>query len=385
MPQQLALLDPKFIEKKPCTDLALPTEPPCAGCTMPLPCKAENIDECEQMRGADDEGTILMLARDKPITLKGVFFFCHLPTEARLTAQVGPLTPDQLQRIWREIEDWRKPVDELYKQKTSRGRESKARGKRITAEQRERVFSFPVFPSSFLNILSALRRDLCDERIRNCIVLEEEQVGNLKQNLYVLPYANLPEMLGFIQGLNKRIDELNVHIMEFKQTGDYDDLINILKDYQYEDAVTRRSWTVPHITFRVTPIALEPTTVMQMIETERGKMASDVMETYRAELEKQQQELVTKAVQKLSDSLSQIVERIVATERLNPEKIRTDLERLRGKASSIGLENLTANVINPLIQVVESPEMMLELFNTMNKKDLPNEISGRVRGLLRKI
>ena len=142
---------------------------------------------------------------------------------------------------------------------------------------------------------------------------------------------------------------------------------------------------MPHITFRVTPIALEPTTVMQMIETERGKMASDVMETYRAELEKQQQELVTKAVQKLSDSLSQIVERIVATERLNPEKIRTDLERLRGKASSIGLENLTANVINPLIQVVESPEMMLELFNTMNKKDLPNEISGRVRGLLRKI
>jgi hypothetical protein len=295
------------------------------------------------------------------------------------------MTPEQLQRIWREVEDWRKPVDDLYKLKASRGRESKARGKRITAEQRERIFSFPVFPSSFLNVLSTLRRDLCDERIRNCLVLEEEQIGNLKQNLYVLPYANLPEMILFIQNLNTRIDELNKNIADFKVTGSYDDLIAILHSYQTENAVTSRDWTIPHITFRVTPIALEPTTVMQMVETERGKVASEIMETYRAELEHQQQDLVTKAVNKLNESLNQIVERIVSSDRINPEKIRIDLERLRGKASAIGLDMLSSTVITPLIQVVDDPAKMLELFNTMNKKELPKEISGRIRGLIAKL
>jgi len=320
----------------------------------------------------------------KTVKLQGLHISIHVPTEERLTMHIEGLSPELFRRLAVALEDWMVVVDENYKEKAIRGRSWKGRGRRVSAAQRIRVIKFSPFPSRYSNILRTTRKDLYFEMHRHCLVLEGQQHGGYKNNVYILPYSNAPLLMNEIQKQNREIDELNWKIDGFQKTQDFQDLKDLLKPFHIE--VPDRSWRVEHVSFDATPLRLEPETVKQLVEEDYQRMYRTLeaeerqgLEALHQELERKRQELVVKAVENLQKKINSIVKRIVATRKLKAESVKQDLERVRRIAISVGLESIATTVIEPLAEVVEDPEKTFELFGT---KDLSTAIEGRIRGLI---
>ena len=63
----------------------------------------------------------------------------HTPTEERMTVQIEGLTPAKFAELAVELEDYMEIIDEEYKNRTTRGRGWKGRGKRVTKTDRRRI------------------------------------------------------------------------------------------------------------------------------------------------------------------------------------------------------------------------------------------------------
>ena len=325
------------------------------------------------------------MSRKKAVILRGIHVSCHVPTEERLTVQIEGLAPEKFRRLAEVLEDWFIVVDEAYKETFVRGRSWKGRGRRISQRSRIRVLKFSPFPSRFSNILRSIRRDVYVELHKNCLVLEGEQYGGYKQNIYILPYANAPAFMNFIEVKNKEIDDLNSKINEFKNTGYFKDLKELLRHHGISVNLNG-NWHVDHIGIDVTPLALEPTTVKQMVEEDYRKMFEKLkdeekrgIEALHRELERKRRELVVKGVENLQNKITLIIKRIAGARKLKPEAVKKDLKRLRRIAVSVGLEAVASTVIDPLTEVVDDPEKAVELFGT---KDLTEGVNGRIKGLI---
>jgi hypothetical protein len=328
------------------------------------------------------------MAKTKPVVLRGIYIVVHSPTEERLSFQIEHLTPEQFRSLAADLEDWFLIVDDKYKKTFVRGRGWKGRGKRVSERSRIRVLRFSPFPSRFANILRTVRRDLYVALHKNCLVLEGEKHGGYRQNIYILPYANAPTFMNEIQTKNKVIDGLNKKINEFMQTRHFANLKAIL-DKRNMRITLNGQWKMEHITMDATPLALEPTTVKEMVETEYQKMFKKLekeeqqgLEALHDELERKRKELVVKGVENLRGKIENIIKRIVATKKLRPKTVKEDLARLRKIAVSVGLEAIATSIIDPLGQVIEKPEKAMELFGT---KDLSAAVNGRVAGLIAKL
>jgi len=248
-----------------------------------------------------------------------------------------------------------------------------------------RVLRFSPFPSRFSNILRTVRRDLYEELHKNCLVLEGEQYGGYRQNIYILPYANAPAFMRSIQEENRTIDELNKKIRDFQQTAYFADLKTILEKHKVGIRLNGE-WQMEHVSIDATPLALEPTTVKEMVEEEYHKMFRKLeedekrgLEALHAELERKRRELVVKGVENLQNKINNIVNRIVAAKKLKPKTVKEDLQRLHRLAVSVGLESLATSVIDPLSQIVEHPEKAEQVFGT---KNVSVEVNGRIKALL---
>lgn len=325
------------------------------------------------------------MAKRKGVVLRGIHISVHSPTEERLTVQIEGLTPDKFRSLAADLEDWFLVVDDKYKETFVRGRGWKGRGKRVSEKKRMRVLRFSPFPSRFSNILRTVRRDLYIELHRNCLVLEGEKYGGYRQNIYILSYAHAPAFMKSIQRKNKEIDELNKKIQEFQQTRYFTDLKEILEEHRVRLKLNG-GWKMEHVSIDATPLALEPTTVKEMVEEEYQKMFKKLeteekrgIEALHAELERKRRELVVKGIENLQRKLNSIINRMVATRKLKPKTVKEDLERVRILAVSVGLESLAASVIDPLSQVVENPEKVMDMFGT---KDLNVGVNGRIKALL---
>lgn len=326
-----------------------------------------------------------IMAKRKTVVLKGIHISVHSPTEERLTVQIEGLTPDQFRNIAADLEDWFLVVDDKYKETFVRGRGWKGRGKRVSEKKRMRVLRFSPFPSRFSNILRTIRRDLYEELHRNCLVLAGEQYGGYRQNIYILPYANAPAFMSSIQEQNKVIDELNKKIEDFQKTSYFADLKAILEKHKARVRLNGE-WRMEHVTIDATPLALEPTTVKEMVEEEYRKMFKKLeederrgLEALHEELERKRRELVVKGIENIQQKINNIVNRIVAAKKLKPKTVKQDLERLRRLSVSVGLESLATSVIEPLSQIIENPEKATEIFGT---KDLSIGVNGRIKALL---
>lgn len=322
----------------------------------------------------------------KPVVLHGIHIATHTPTEERLTVQIEGLSPEKFRDLAVALEDWMEVVDENYKKKTTRGRGWKGRGKRITAATRVRIIKFSPFPSSFSNVLRTVRKNLYYALHRHCLVLEGEQHGGYRQNIYILPYGSAPEFMNELQLENAKIDELNVQISDFLKTQDYQDIHELLKGYSIERVLQAKTWTVEHISFDATPLALEPATVKTIVEDEYARMFRKLedherrgLEMLQQELERKREILVRKGIENLQKKITVITKRIVASAKKKPEKVREDLERLRRIAVSVGLEALATSVIDPLAQIVEHPEKTMEIFGT---KQISDAVDSRIRSLI---
>lgn len=319
----------------------------------------------------------------KVVILRGLHVAVHTPTEGKLTVQIAGLTPEQFRSLAADLEDWFLVVDEAYKKTFTRGRGWKGRGKRISERKRMRVLEFSPFPSSFSNVLRVIRRSVYASLHRNGLVLAGEQHGAYRRNIYILPYANAPAFMKHINELNKEIDELNKQIAEFQKTQYFEDLKQILKRNDVE-AELNGNWRVEHISVDVTPLALEPTTVKELVESEYKKMFKKLEEEERKglealyeELERKRREIVVKSIEDLERKIKEIVNKIVTAKKLKEAKKR--LMQIRTIAVSVGLESLATTVIDPLAQVVEDPNKAVEVFGT---KDLAVGVSGRIKALI---
>ena len=378
---QLALVDARF--QRP----ALPKPE-----DEPLDVTIEQVFEDEEVKMA--------LFAKKPLTLQGIHFSMHTPTEERLTAQFDGLTPELFRKLGMRFEDWSRVVDDLYKLKTTRGRGWQGRGHRVTMPKTEdesasdsgrvRVIRASPFPSSFSNILRTIRRDLYFTLRRHCLVLEGEQHGGYKQNIYILPYANAPSLMAEMQIQNGIIDELNQRLQDFMGTRDYRDFVQILSDNGIPvESLSTRQWHIEHISFDATPLSLEPATVMEMVRTARGTIKSELreeeqrgMEDLHAELERKRQTMVTQALNSLKKEVDHNVAKIIAGIKKNPDRAKRELEQLRNKAVSVGLDSLATSVIDPLSQLIDNPERVCELFGTVNVSELPSKVDGKIRSLI---
>ncbi len=328
------------------------------------------------------------MAKKKAVVLRGIHVACHAPTEARLTVQIEGLSPDKFRSLAVALEDYFLVVDDAFKETFVRGRGWKGRGRRVSATSRVRVLRFSPFPSRFSNVLRSIRRDIYVELNKNCLVLEGEQYGGYKQNIYILPYANAPSFMNFIEAKNKEIDELNLKVEDFKKTGYFSDLKEILQSKLPKGYILslNGNWRLEHISIDVTPLSLEPTTVKQMVEEDYRKMFEKLadeekrgLEALHAELDRKRRELVVKGVENIQRKIETVVKRIVGGKKLRPKAVKKNLERLRRIAISVGLETVASTVIDPLAEVVDNPEKAMELFGT---KDLNEGVNGRIKGLI---
>lgn len=325
------------------------------------------------------------MAKKGVVVLRGLHVAVHMPTEERLMVQIIGLTPEQFRSLAAELEDWFVVVDEAYKKTATRGRGWKGRGKRVSERKRMRVLRFSPFPSSFSNVLRMIRRNIYITLHRNCLVLAGEQHGGYRQNIYILPYANAPAFMKAVQAFNKQIDELNMQIAEFQKTRHFEDLKEILKRNEVEVRLNG-DWRLDHIRIDVTPLALEPTTVKELVEEEYKKMFRELeeeerrgLEALHEELERKRREIVTKSVEDLQKKISEIVNKIVAAKRLSVKEAKKRLEQIRTIAVSVGLESLATSVIDPLAAVVEDPSKTMEVFGT---KNLGDGVNMRIKALL---
>jgi len=325
------------------------------------------------------------MAKKKAVILRGIHIAVHSPTEERLTVQIEGLPPDKFRSLAMALEDYFLVVDDAFKETFVRGRGWKGRGRRVSARNRIRVLRFSPFPSRFSNILRSIRRDIYIELHKNCLVLEGTQYGGYKQNIYILPYANAPAFMSFVEEKNREIDGLNDRIKRFRETRYFEDLKEILKAHNVQVNLNG-NWNIEHLSLDATPLALEPTTVKQLVEEDYKKMFNRLedeekrgLEALHAELERKRRELVIKGVEDIRRKIETVVKRIVGAKKLRPETVKKDIARLRRLAVSVGLEAIASTVIDPLAEVVDNPEKAMEVFGT---KNLSEGIDGRIKGLI---
>lgn len=317
--------------------------------------------------------------------LRGLHVAVHMPTEERLTVQIEGLDPEKFRGLAADLEDWFAVVDDAYKETFVRGRGWKGRGRRVTQFKRVRILKFSPFPSRFSNILRTVRRDIYRELHSKCLVLAGEEVGGRRQNIYILPYANAPAFMKTVEEKNREIDCLTDRIKEFQKTSYFQELKGILKKYNVNINLDVE-WKLGRITVDVTPLALEPRTVKEMVEEEYKRFfkklereEKEALEALHKELERKRRELVIKGVENLQEKLNQIINRITTMKKLKPKVVKKELDNLHKLAVSVGLESLAETVIAPLAEVVENPDKAVEVFGT---KDLSEGVNGRIKALL---
>lgn len=340
----------------------------------------------------------------KPVVLKGIQMAVHSPTEERLMVQIENLTPERFAPLARTVEDYMRDVDDAYTySETKTHVESRrgwtGRGRRISSKSRKRLIRFSPYPNRFSNVLRMLRRDIYMRLNRECIVLKGQSYGRYQQNIYILPYAVAPTFMNFIDDLNKKVDDLNNKIREFKKSRYAKKAQEILREYGIKQAFTENgNHLVSHVTVDMTPLALETQTVKNMLDEEHKRMFERLskeeqksreqleleerrgMERVAREVERSSREFVTKAISDLQTKINPVVKRFVSTKKVRAKSIKNDIKRIQNVAISVGLEELAKMILQPLAEVVDHPEKAQELFG-VEVTGLDKEVDARLKSL----
>ena len=329
------------------------------------------------------------MARKKAVIVEGFLLSVSVPTEERLsvTVNASKIGWDRYRRLIYTLQDHLAVIDDAYKLRETRGRGLGARYRRISQRRRTRVLKFIPYPSRFANVLRTVRRDLYFEVNARCLVLNMMHFGYFKRNIYLLPYNQAPAFMSYVEEQNKEIENLNKEIEEFRKTGYFSDIRDILSESGLDPNVLNGGVKIPKISVDLTPLRLDPSVVEEIVETKYKKVFEKIseeekrgLEALRRELENKRRELVVKSIESLQSRINAIIKNIVAKKKL--KDVKKELERLRSLASDVGLEAIANTVINPLIEVTEDPSKAEEILGTT---DISKEIDGRIAGLIKTI
>jgi len=329
------------------------------------------------------------MARKKAVIVEGFLLSVSVPTEERLsvTVNASKIGWDRYRKLIYTLQDHLAIIDDAYKKRETRGRGVGARYRRISQQRRTRILRFIPYPSRFANILRTVRRNLYFEVNARCLVLNMMHFGYFKRNIYLLPYNQAPAFMAYVEEQNKEIESLNKEIEEFRKTGYFKDIRDILSESGLDPNVLNGGVKIPKISVDLTPLRLDPSVVEEIVETKYKRVFEKIseeerrgLEALRRELESKRRELVVKSIESLQGRINDIIKNIVAKKKL--KDVKKELERLRSLASDVGLEAIANNVINPLIDVAEDPSKAEDILGTA---DISKEIDGRIAGLIKTI
>ncbi len=339
----------------------------------------------------------------KDIVLRGFLLNTHSPDAESLSVELdcSTLPGDKYLSLIKELEDLLTRIDEDYaEERHARGRSLRGKYRRLGAEGkrpiRTRKLRFLPIPSPLATAVKNLRRTFYADVIhKNCLTLKRDVVGQTTRALYLVPYAKAPLFMLKLAELNKKLDAVNERIQAYLPKG-FERVNRLLKHYSlpaisyqpkgFDDWHIYKDTRLHPFAVDLTPISIDPDTVKELLEQEQRKAFEHIkdeeregLEMLRAELERQRREVLVGGIQQLQQEITTIVARLLTETKLDPDKARADLERLRELAESSGLEAISKTIITPLIDVCDNPLKAAEVFGD----DIPKGIDGRFKALIK--
>lgn len=280
----------------------------------------------------------------KAMALKGFIVSIHCPSEELLTITLdcSSLPPSRYIQLIADLQDLLTEIDERYAVREVKGRSLRARYRRVSADQRQRILKFSPFPSCIINKVKYVRTKAYEVLHDHCLVISSVESQYHRDNIYVLPKDMAEEFVKAVEKLDGELDGARRMVKEF----DLADVELLLSRYGLE--LPKRDFSIPNIRIDLLPIDLT-----YAIE-EWGERSPRV----RQLLVERQEELVRKAVESISRRLEPVLKAMEGELKLRDLEER--LEEIRKLAEDLGLKALAETVIKPLMTAVKDPRVLGE-------------------------
>jgi hypothetical protein len=278
------------------------------------------------------------------MTLKGFIVSIHCPSEELLTIALdcSSLPPSRYMQLVVDLQDLLTEIDERYAVREVKGRSLRARYRRVSADQRQRILKFSPFPSCIINKVKYVRTKAYEVLHDHCLVISSVESQYRRDNIYVLPKDMAEEFVKAVEELDGELDGARRMVKEF----DLADVELLLSRYGLE--LPKRDFSIPNIRIDLLPIDLT-----YAIE-EWGERSPRV----RQLLVERQEELVRKAVESISKRLEPVLKAMEGELKLRDLEER--LEEIRKLAEDLGLKALAETVVKPLMTAVKDPRVLGE-------------------------
>lgn len=323
------------------------------------------------------------------VILEGFLLDVNSPDAESLTVTVDctALPGERYLALVAELEDLLSEMDLVYAVREVRGRSLKGQYRRHLLEdavERTRRLTFIPYPGKVVNIPGNLRRSLYQEVNRRCLVLQRQKLGRKHRVVYLLPFDQAPEMMLFVEGLNKEIADMNKELRRLSET-EVPKVLAILDRYRVDGHVY--AFHELH-DFSINPraVRLDPNIIDNLVEERYRVHLANLKdeqrrgyELLRTELESQRRTLVRQAVDNLTTQISYITSQMIGAVKKRPTTAKRELQRIKELANSAGLRAISDSVIDPLLDAIENPERVQEL---LGHTDVVQGVNLRVKGLL---
>lgn len=316
------------------------------------------------------------------IIMKGFLCFAECPTEGLLTVGVdvtGVPRPKYLE-FRDKFQDLLRRIDIVYAKRITRGRSLKVtytrhkftngNGKLRTATRATAYFS--PYPQRFSNILKAdVRRALYGSPQtqglleRYCIVLGKAE----ERRLFFLPANRAPMLFTDVSELNKKIEELNKRLIEFRKTKHFKTIVDYVAHARGAKIDPQNKLYPIRLVTR--PLTLDPRLFEEYLGKKQQAASQEVdkrreagLKLLEEELTRQRRELTEQVLQGFQDQLGGLVRRLRAYtgRQLKPE----DVKALRATLKDI---NETAKDVGATVFLERLTKSALSLVDGVTKKD----------------
>lgn len=323
------------------------------------------------------------------VILEGFLISVNSPDAESLgiTVDCTALPGDRYLALIRELEDLLSEMDITYAEREVRGRSLKGQYRRhLLGEEVERTrrLTFIPYPGRVVNVPGNLRRALYYELNRRCLVLQRQKLGRKHRVVYLLPFDKAPDMMLFVDGLNKEIANINRELKRLSEA-EVPKVLTILDRYGVDGHVYAYH-ELHGFSINPRPVRLDPMIIDNLVEERYRVHLSQLKEEQqrgyellRTELESQRRTLVRQAVDNLSSQISYITQQMVGAVKKRPEAAKRELQRIKDLADSAGLKAISESVIDPLLVAIENPEKVQEL---LGHTDIVQGVNLRVKGLI---
>lgn len=330
---------------------------------------------------------------DKVVVIEGFLLSIHSPTVERLMVNVDctSLLDSVYIDLIINLEDLMTDIDKAFVTRKvsksgetifqeNRGRTLHGRYRKVMSARSKRL-KFTPYPSSLPNRLGSIRRNLYERVNKDCVVLQEENLGAYKRCIYLLPFNKASAFLSYISGLNLRIEQVNQGLREFQGTEDYHRVQQIieLRGLSLSDF---SNVVVPNVKVDLTPLSLNTKIVMDMIEQRYKNIESQGMELLRRELESKRSDFVSKAIDSLQREIMPVIQEIAANRHV--ESMKKRLQELSAKCDAIGLQRITETAITPVLDIIDHPEHAMDLLG-VEQSQMSEVVSGRLQSLIQSL